>query len=94
MYKESSRFLASRITTVYALFSCFKDLQEALKKASNAIVLGGYLEMQDIWVKLHLHDGIVVGTNLEDWYETFYKATVKFGRDFECGLKYKQWVQD
>jgi len=48
--------------------------------------------MQDIWVKLHLHDGIVVGTNLEDWYETFYKATVKFGRDFECGLKYKQWV--
>jgi hypothetical protein len=77
-----------------ALFSCFKDHRRVFREAYDALLPGGYFEMQDVSIKPHSHDGTTEATDLARWHEVLTEATVKLGRDWQCAPKYKDWFQE
>ena len=67
-----------------ALFSAFKDLPAVFKKAYDALVPGGWLEMQKVYFKPHSIDGTQEGTALQSWNITLVEGAKKIGRDWLC----------
>jgi len=76
------------------LFSAFNNPAKVIQNAYNALVPGGYLEMQEAHCKLHSVDGTSQGTALERWCDAIVAGAKVLGRDWRCTVKYKQWFID
>ena len=77
-----------------ALFSCFKDPKSIFQKAYDALMPGGYFEMQDVYFKVHSVDGTVEGTAFEEWNKVVVEGAKKLGRDWHCVRNYKRWFEE
>jgi Methyltransferase domain len=77
-----------------ALFSCFKDPVAVFQKAYDALVPGGYFEMQDVYFKPHSIDGTVEGKPFAKWNEEVVEGAKKLGRDWHCVRHYKRWFEE
>ncbi|RQM08302.1 hypothetical protein DH86_00001488 [Scytalidium sp. 3C] len=76
------------------LFTCFKDPSAVIKQAFNALEPGGYLEMQELYFKLHAVDDSTKATSLERWDELIYNGAKLLQRDWHCAIRFKQYFID
>jgi Methyltransferase domain len=60
-YSQKFDFIHGRL-----LFSAFKSPAKVIQNAFNALALGGYLEMQEAYFKLHSVDESSKGTAFEN----------------------------
>lgn len=73
------------------LFACFKNPEEVITQAVNALNPGGFLEIQDTLLWFKCDDGYL-GTAMADWQQMLHKAAWKSGRDWLCPTKYEQYL--
>jgi hypothetical protein len=76
------------------LFSTFKSPAKVIQSAYDALVPGGYLEMQEVYFKLHSVDESLKGTAFERWNNMLVEGAKILGRDWHCTIKYKQCFID
>jgi hypothetical protein len=76
------------------LLSCFKDPRSVFQKAYDALVPGGYLEMQDFVFPGHFMGEPRTETSLYKWGQMICEASEKLGRPWTNVPKYKQWFEE
>jgi len=76
------------------LFSAFSSPEKAIQNSYDALIPGGYLEMQEVHFKLHSVDDSTQGTALERWSNMTVDGAKALGKDWRCTVKYKQCFID
>ena len=88
-YSQKFDFIHGRL-----LFSTFKSPAKVIQNAYDALAPGGYLEMQEVFFKLHSVDESIKGTAFKRWNEMLVAGAEVLGRDWHCTPKYKQCFID
>jgi hypothetical protein len=88
-YSQKFDFIHGRL-----LFSTFKSPAKVIQNAYDALAPGGYLEMQEVYFKLHSVDESIKGTAFKRWNEMLVAGAEVLGRDWHCTPKYKQCFID
>jgi len=71
--------------------TCFADPASIIGKAYDALLPGGYLELQDMCLQTS-DDDSMKGTSLEEWQAHVEEATIKAGRLWTNVPHYKRWM--
>lgn len=73
------------------LATCFADPASVIGKAYDALVPGGYLELQDMTLQ-RSDDDSMKGSALEEWQAHVKEAGTKIGRVWTNVPNYKRWM--
>jgi len=76
-----------------ALVTCFQDPPAVIAKAFNALVPGGYLELQDLVFPMRGIDGTYEGCASERSGRMVMEAAKKLGKDFTHSRRYKKYFE-
>jgi hypothetical protein len=88
VYSHSFDYIHGRM-----LLSCFKDFPSIVRKAFDALLPGGYFELQDI-CPMACFDDSWNGTELQRWNNLLTTASSALGMDWLKAMKYKQYMLD
>ncbi|KAI3397005.1 hypothetical protein diail_11332 [Diaporthe ilicicola] len=76
--------------------TCFADIRGMVTKVYENLAPGGYAEFHDVAWELVGADeeaaGVLRGSALEAFFRHAVEGGRAFGRDFEAGRKYKEWM--
>jgi SAM-dependent methyltransferase len=73
------------------LTTCFADPASVIGKAYDAMVPGGYFELQDMSLQVS-DDNSIAGTALEEWQTHVREVGGKIGRVWTNTTNYKRWM--
>jgi len=73
------------------LATCFKDPPSVIAKAYDALLPGGYFELQDMCLQTS-DDGSMEGTALLEWQAHVKEAATKTGVEWTNVPNYKRWM--
>ncbi|KAH8802850.1 S-adenosyl-L-methionine-dependent methyltransferase [Xylogone sp. PMI_703] len=77
-----------------ALATCFRSHVNVVQSAYEALIPGGYLELQDCIVPFRAIDDSLQGTYTEQWVELMMRGTALLGKDWTRVGKYKRYLQE
>jgi hypothetical protein len=89
MYTKPFDFIHMR-----GMMTCFSNPRSILAKAYDALLPGGYLEMQDSVFPMHCHDSTLAGTALDTWGKACVEAAAKIGRPWTNTPYYRGWMEE
>ena len=74
--------------------TCFVQPKDIFTKAYDALLPGGYLEMQDSIFPMCCHDDTFEGTALDIWGKACVEGAAKLGRPWTSAPNYKRWMEE
>jgi hypothetical protein len=89
MYSSPFDFVHMR-----GMMTCFWNPRSILAKAYDALLPGGYLEMQGSVFPMHCHDSTLAGTALDVWGKACVEAAATIGRPWTNAPNYRGWMEE